>query len=68
MYLYNKMKRPDKTSILNYINNIILNLIYAYNCLINAYNRQNNIKGMMIQFECYIVKALNVIHIHFNQS
>ena len=47
MHLYNKMKRPDKTidTFELYQRYNIEPDIYAYNCLINAYERQNNVKG-----------------------
>ena len=65
------MKKPDKTidTFKLYQQYNIEPDIYAYNCLINAYRMQNKIlKLHVIQFECYIVKVLNVLHIHFNQS
>ena len=47
MHLYNKMNRPDKTidTFELYQRYNIEPGIYAYNCLINAYERQNNIKA-----------------------
>ena len=47
MHLYNKMKRPGKTidTFELYQQYNIEPHIYAYNCLINAYKRQNNIKA-----------------------
>ena len=47
MHLYNKMKRPDKTidTFELYQQYNIEPGIYAYSCLINAYERQNNIKA-----------------------
>ena len=47
MHLYNKMKRPDKTidTFELYQQYNIEPNIYAYNCLIKAYQRQNNIKA-----------------------
>ena len=47
MYLYNKMKRPDKTidTFELYQQYNIEPGIYAYSCLINAYERQNNVKA-----------------------
>ena len=70
MHLYNKMKRPDKTidTFELYQQYNIEPDMYAYNCLINAYKDKTILKLHVIQFECYIVKVLNVLHIHFNQS
>ena len=47
MHLYNKMNKPDKTidTFELYQQYNIEPDIYAYNCLINAYERQNNIKA-----------------------
>ena len=47
MHLYNKMKRPDKTidTFELYQQYNIEPGIYAYNCLIKAYQSQNNIKA-----------------------
>ena len=47
MHLYNKMNKPDKTidTFELYQKYNIEPGIYAYNCLINAYARQNNIKA-----------------------
>ena len=47
MHLYNKMKKPDKTvdTFELYQQYNIEPDIIAYNCLINAYKRQNNIKA-----------------------
>ena len=43
--------------------------IYAYNCLINAYQMQNKIKLHVIQFDMLHSKGIKcTIHIHFNQS
>ena len=68
MHLYNKMNKPDKT-----IDTFELYQRYNIEPDIVAYNPkhiQTNImlKLRMIQFECYIVKVLNVIHIHSNRS
>ena len=47
MHLYNKMNKPDKTidTFELYQRYNIEPNIYAYNCLINAYQMQNNIKA-----------------------
>ena len=47
MHLYNKMNKPDKTidTFELYQQYNIEPGIYAYNCLIKAYKRQNNIKA-----------------------
>ena len=47
MHLYNKMKKPDKTidTFELYQQYNIEPNIYAYNCLIKAYQSQNNIKA-----------------------
>ena len=47
MHLYNKMKRPDKTidTFELYQQYNIEPHMYAYNCLINAYQMQKNIKA-----------------------
>ena len=47
MHLYNKMNKPDKTidTFELYQRYNIEPNIYAYTCLINAYERQNNIKA-----------------------
>ena len=70
LHLYNKMNKPDKTidTFELYQQYNIEPNIYAYNCLINAYKRQNNIKAACDTIRICIVKVLNVIHIHFNQS
>ena len=49
MHLYNKMNKPDKTidTFELYQRYNIEPNIYAYNCLINAYQRQNNIQSCM---------------------
>ena len=63
MHLYNKMNRPDKTidTFELYQQYNIEPNIYAYNCLISAYQMTKQyIKLHVIQFECYIVKVLNV--------
>ena len=64
------MNKPDKTidTFELYQKYNIEPGIYSYSCLINAYARQTILNLHVIQFECYIVKVLNVTHIHFNQS
>ena len=53
------MNRPDKTidTFELYQRYNIEPGIYAYSCLIKAYNHKTIIKLHVIQFECYIVKV-----------
>ena len=70
MYLYNKMKRPDKTidTFELYQQYNIEPITYAYSCLIKAHTDKHNLKAACDTIRMLHSKGIKLIHIHFSQS